>query len=175
MSIDILTGQVQSGKTTLLQKITSELKQKGIRTGGYLSLSVFETGQLIGYDLFDLKQETKRPFLRKQGQGYWEKIGPYSFLPGTIKQAKSIILRADKIDICFIDEVGPYELEGKGLWPALAAILEHLIPGLFLTIRENLLDAFLERLGKNVDKIFVVKDEDVRPGIISHLEKKYVR
>jgi nucleoside-triphosphatase THEP1 len=173
--IDILTGQVQSGKTRLLQKITLELKQKGIVVGGYLSLSVYEKGQLIGYDLYDLKKETKHSFLRKQGQGNWEKIGPYSFLPGTLKQAKNTILQTDKIDICFLDEVGPYELEGKGLWPALAVILGHPTPGLFLTVRENILDAFLERLGKNVDKIFDVTDEDVHPRITAHLEKKAVR
>jgi nucleoside-triphosphatase THEP1 len=118
VSIDILTGQVQSGKTTLLRKITLELEEKGIGVGGYLNLSVYEKSLLIGYDLYDLKKKTKHPFLRKRGQRNWEKIGPYSFFPKTLQQAKSIILQTNSIDICVIDEIGPYELEGKGLWPA---------------------------------------------------------
>jgi nucleoside-triphosphatase THEP1 len=173
--IDILTGKVQTGKTTLLRKITLELKRKGVRVGGFLNLSVYEKDQVIGYDLYNLKEETMRPFLRKQGQTNWEKIGPYSFIPDTLELAKSTILRAKNIDICFVDEVGPYELEGKGLWPSLVAILECPIPRLFLTVRAKLLNAFIEKLGKNVDKIFDVADEDVHPRIIAHLEQKFVR
>ena len=175
MSIDILTGQVQSGKTTLLCEITLELEQKGIGVGGYLNLSVYEKGQLIGYDLYDLKKKTKHSFLRKQGQRNWEKIGPYSFFPETLQQAKRTVLRTNTVDICFIDEIGPYELEGKGLWPELGVLLKQPSPRLFLTVRENLLDAFLERLGKNVDKIFNVADGDAHPRIIAHLEKKFGR
>jgi len=171
--IDILTGQVQSGKTTLLQNIALELKRKGIGVGGFLNLSVYEKDQVVGYDLYDLKEEIKCPFLRKQGQRNWEKIGPYSFLPDTLERAKSIIFHVNKIDICFVDEIGPYELEGKGLWPALVAILEHPFPRFFLTVRTKLLNAVLERLGKNVDKIFDVADEDVHPRIIDHLEQKF--
>ena len=175
MIIDILTGQVQSGKTTLLQKITSELKRKDISVGGFLNPSVHEKGQVTGYDLFDLREETKHPFLRKKGQADWEQIGPYFFVPDTLKQARSIIRHVKRTDICFVDEIGPYELEGKGLWPELEAILEHPIPGLFLTVRTKLLDILLDRLGKKVDKIFYITNADVHLQIIAHLEQKLYR
>lgn len=175
MIIDILSGQVQTGKTTLLRKITLELKKRGIGVGGFLNLSVYENDKIIGYDLYDLKEETQHPFLRKGGRTHWEKIGPYSFIPDTLERARSILLQAESNDICFVDEVGPYELEGKGLWPTLATILERRIPVLFLTVRTGLLNAFLEKLEKNVDKIFDVKDEEALPKIMAHLEQKFIR
>lgn len=147
---------------------------KGLRVGGFLSLSVHEAGQVIGYDLYDLEKETKTPFLRKQGEEIWEKIGPYSFIPNTLDLAKRIVLHAEKVDVCFIDEVGPSELEGNGLWLALADVFEHPGPDLFLTLRASLLDAYLERLGEKVGRIFDVADEDVDRQIIAHLRQKYM-
>jgi nucleoside-triphosphatase THEP1 len=173
--IDILTGQVQSGKTTLLKNITSALKEKGIRIGGFLSLSVYDKDRVIGYDLFSLENDMRHPFLRRKGEANWEKIGPYSFIPDTLDMAKNIVLQAATIDICFVDEVGPAELEHKGLWPALAAILERPSPDLFLTVRANLLDAYHERLGDEIGQVFDVAEKDVQRKIIAHLESKYLR
>lgn len=174
MIIDILTGQVQAGKTTLLRKITFELKKRNFSIGGFLSLSVHDDNEVTGYDLFDLKEETRYPFLRKQGDKDWEKIGPYFFIPEALEQAKRIIFAAEHMDICFVDEVGPYELEGKGLWPALLAALKYPFPRLFLTVRAKLCDAFLEKLGQNADRIFDVADSDVQSAIMDHLEQKLI-
>jgi nucleoside-triphosphatase THEP1 len=172
--IDILTGQVQSGKTTLLQKISIELDRKGIRVGGFLSLSVYEASRVDGYDLYDIEREMKHPFLRKFGEEGWERTGPYFFIPDTLALAKSIVLETREVEICFVDEVGPAELRARGIWPALAAIHGRRAPDLFLTVRASLLDSYLERLGKKIGKIFDVKDEDVHPQIIAHLEQKYL-
>lgn len=174
MIIDILTGQVQAGKTTLLQKITSELKKKDFRIGGFLSLSVRDDNTVTGYDLFDLKEETRRSFLRKQGDKDWEKIGPYFFIPEALEQARRIIFAAKNIDICFVDEIGPYELGGKGLWSAVLAASQYPSPRLFLTVRAKLCDALLEKLGRNVDRIFDVADSDVQSAIMNHLEQKLI-
>jgi nucleoside-triphosphatase THEP1 len=172
--IDILTGQVQSGKTTLLRKITFELDRKGVGVGGFLSLSVHDADGVVGYDLYSLGEQKRLPFLRKHGQEEWEKIGPYSFIPSTLDLAKRIVLQTERIDICFVDEVGPSELEGKGLWPALAAVLERPTPDLFLTVRTSLLEAYLDKLGKKIEGIFDVADKDVQPQIMAHLEQKYM-
>jgi nucleoside-triphosphatase THEP1 len=172
--IDILTGRVRSGKTTLLQKITQELIGKGIRVGGFLSLSVNEADRVMGYDLYDLEKDMRHPFLRKHGHEDWEKIGPYFFIPDTLELAKRTVLEAEKIDICFVDEVGPLELEEMGLWPALAAVMERPNPDLFLTIRASLLDAYLDKLGEKVDRTFDIADKGVLRQIRAHLNPKYM-
>lgn len=46
-----------------------------------------------------------------------------------------------------VDECGPLELEGRGLWQPLSR-LWHGFPGeLLVTVRESLLDSLLEALG----------------------------
>ena len=53
--IYILTGPVHYGKTGLLKKLSSEIKQAAFKFGGFLSESVREKNRVAGYDLFDLK------------------------------------------------------------------------------------------------------------------------
>ena len=170
--IDILTGPVRSGKTTLLRRIVQELRNRDFRVGGFLSLSVLRGGKVSGYDLLVLTEGRSFPFLREKGGKIWERIGPFFFIPATLEKARGLILQEKDTDIFIVDEVGPLELEGKGLWPALNLVRSRPAPGLLLTVRSSALSAFREKWGKDVDGIFSISDPDVLAGLISHFEKK---
>jgi iron complex transport system ATP-binding protein len=153
--INILTGPVHSGKTTFLKKSIPAFREKKIRIDGYLSEAAWEKEKFIGYDLIDLKGNRIIPFIRKQGQEEWEKIGSFFFLPETLSLAKRIILRSKKQDLCLVDEVGPLELKGKGVWPALEDILMIPEQDLLLVVRESILKDVIQKM-QRVD--FVVYD-----------------
>jgi len=159
--IYVLSGPVHSGKTTFLKSIIDELKSTGIPVCGYLSLSLWEDQSLTGYDLFNIESSEIHPFIRCNGRPEWERIGPFFFIPETLVLAKEVILKAsNKGGLCMVDEIGPLELSGKGVWPAvekaLACTSSHM--DFLFVIREGLVDAFQEIPGFKPEKIFLLEE-----------------
>lgn len=174
--INILTGPVHSGKTTLLKNTIPVLREKNFRVDGYLSEAIWKNKDFLGYDLFDWMGNTSHPFILKKGQQEWQKIGPYFFLPETLDLAKKIIRRSENADLCVVDEVGPLEVSGKGVWPALENILRSLEPHLFLVARNSIVDMVLDKIQR---EDFVVYDieQGIKPiylanSLMLDLEKR---
>jgi len=172
----ILTGPVHSGKTTLLKNIVSSLKEKDLSIDGYLSEAIWENKELIGYNLLDLKDRQYHPFIRKQGQQDWQRIGPFFFLPGTLDIAKKIIRRSEKVDLCLVDEVGPLELKGKGVWPALKDALLFPNPHLLLAVRDSILKKFIGNIQRDDFVVYDIKENKtpvrLAESLVQDLEKR---
>jgi iron complex transport system ATP-binding protein len=172
--IHILTGPVHSGKTTALKTVTNLLKSQNIKVGGFLSLYTEEKDRFVGYDLFDLNEETRIPFIRKEGQKSWQRIGSYFFIPESLDHAQNIIRQSTKEDICVVDEVGPLELEGKGLWPALRDIIALSSPEYILVIREPILDLWPKNLeGASPIKVFNISEKELPTKMVQYFTMKF--
>lgn len=153
--INILTGPVHSGKTSLLKNTIPVLRENKFRIDGYLSEAVWKSEEFLGYKLVDLGNHRDHPFILKQGQQEWQKIGSFFFLPETLALAKKIIRRSEKSDLCIVDEVGPLELSGKGVWPVLEDMLTLLHPHFLLVIRDSIVEKVLDKFQRDD---FVVYD-----------------
>lgn len=169
--IYILTGPVHSGKTTLLKRLSSELKKQKVKIDGFLSEVVLKDHKFIGYDLFDLREEKSIPLIRKTGEKEWEKVGSYFFVPESQTEANRIILGGRDSDICFVDEVGPLELAGKGFWPALKQVIFKPLTKYLLVVRINILKNFLEVLDKSNIIVFDIKNSEIFPQMIKEIKK----
>lgn len=172
--IFILTGPIHSGKTTLLKKVVQELKEQKHRVDGFLSETVWEKEEIVGYDLFDLKKDRAIPFIRRKGEKEWQKVGSYFFIPQSLAEAENIILSGKEADILVVDEVGPLELSGKGFWPVLKQVIFQPLNSYLLVTRKNILEDFLAKLGKCKVKIFDIKNKEVFHQLIEEIkiEKK---
>jgi len=170
-----MTGPVHSGKTTLLKKMTQKLKQQELKIDGFLSESKWKDQKILGYDLFDLSEEKSHPFIRKKGRKDWEKKGPFYFIPETFALAKQIIRRASNTDICVIDEVGPLELSGKGLWTALKEALQTHPSSLLLVVRISILEKFLSKINRKDVRVFDIKDKDTFTEMLKSLTPEQLR
>lgn len=173
--IFILTGPVHSGKTTLLKKMTQKLKQGELKIEGFLSESQWRGEEIIGYDLLDLSDQKSHPFIRKTGKKDWEKKGPYYFIPETLALAKQIIGSASNTDICVIDEVGPLELSGKGLWTALEEALRIHSASLLLVVRISILGKFLSKINRKDVRVFDIQDKDTFAAMFRSLRPEQLR
>jgi len=157
-SIFILTGVVHSGKTTFLKKIIAEAGLRFLRVDGFVSPAVWENGNPAGYDLLTLPEERPFPFLRMEGRPGYQRVGPFYLIPETLHMAQGIIRAGSLKPLVIVDEVGPLELEGLGVWPALEEVLRRPPRKLVLTIREPLLEAFLAKIPLGPPDIFRVDD-----------------
>lgn len=169
--IFLLTGPIHSGKTTLLRKVVQELKRENVNVHGFLSEVILKSDRIIGYDLFDLKEEKAIPFIRREGEKQWEQIGSFYLIPKSLAEASKIILRSRDADLLVVDEVGPLELGGKGLWPALEQVIFQPRAQYLLVARANILEDFLKVLGKREVKVFDIRDEDILPQILDGIKK----
>ncbi|UCC39877.1 MAG: hypothetical protein JSV96_19230 [Candidatus Aminicenantes bacterium] len=155
----ILTGPVRSGKTTFLKRVVHELKKQQLEIEGFLSEAVLDDQEVIGYDLFDIKKEESIPFIRKVGERGWQRVGSFFFIPQGLARAEEIIIRNKKDGLLFVDEVGPLELAGGGLWPALEKIIFQSSKRSVLVVRANILEEFLPLLGMGDVKVFNIEDK----------------
>jgi len=167
----ILTGPVHAGKTSFLKNLLPVLKARGVPVSGYLSLSVLKRGRMSGYDLFDIKADKSVPFLRRKGRAGWQKVGSHFFLPSGLQAAEDKILGCPIGGWLVVDEVGPQELAGRGVWPALSAVLSRSELDCLLVVRRPLLDELRVLLGKRPIEVFDIAAENVLPVLLERLSK----
>jgi len=158
--IFVLTGPVHSGKTTLLETAVHEFRKSKVKIDGFLSKAIREGQEVIGYDLFDLREGSSVPLLRRTGERAWQRVGSYFFLPSGLDEAERIILRSKDADLSVMDEIGPLELSGKGFWPALKQVLFPPQTVYLIVVRDKIFEDFLNILGKSQTSVFDVRDEE---------------
>lgn len=81
-----------------------------------------------------------------------QQVGRYTFSSQTFSWANQVLIETSNLTglkWLVVDEIGPLELQGKGLNPALETIFSNLPPhlNLVLVIREKILESVLEVYG----------------------------
>lgn len=166
--IIILSGPVHSGKTSFLQQVISRLRELRLRLDGYLSLAVIQNGENTGYDLFDLATEKAVPFLRRKGKRGWPRVGRYFLIPDTLEKARQKITRCSSRDFLIIDEIGPLEISGHGVWPAFSAWLKKPGRGCLVVVRNSIVPDLLRRVGRSRVEVIDFKEG----GALLKIEKR---
>jgi nucleoside-triphosphatase THEP1 len=167
----ILTGPVQSGKTRFLTGIISGLDKTKTGVSGFLSPAVYEGDRLIGYDLAVLGREKPVPYIRKRGRPGWERIGPYFFIPQALRDARQTIMESRARDLLVVDEVGPLELGGGGVWGPLATVLASPGRRCLLVVRAACLAALPARLDGLPYKVFLIEEPAARNSLFLEIAR----
>ena len=107
----LLTGSPGVGKTTVLTKAVSALKEKGYSVGGMLSREVREGGARVGFEILDLNSGS-RGWLAHVDQRVGPQVGKYRVNMEDLDLigAKAIADAVEKCHVIAIDEIGPMEL-----------------------------------------------------------------
>lgn len=139
--IFILTGKIDSGKTSLLDQWIREYRNEDLKVAGILAPAIYAGGKKTGYEIMDIKTG-KRRFMAMISEEPGEiSIGRFNFFPEAIAEATRILSELnEENDLGIIDETGPLELEGKGLAEGLKEALSHPPKKLIIVVRENLVE-----------------------------------
>ena len=121
----LLTGSPGVGKTTVLTKAVSILKEKGYSVGGMISREVRESGVRVGFEIIDLSSE-KRGWLAHVNQKTGPQVGKYRVNLEDLENigAQAINYAVENCDVVAIDEVGPMELFSEKFKDATRKALE---------------------------------------------------
>ena len=85
-------------------------------------------------------------------------------------RAQEIIFRSKDADFFIVDEIGPLELAGKGLWPALEKVIFQSSTKYLLVVRRQILEGFLVMLRKRKVKVFDIEHEYVLKQILEDIK-----
>jgi nucleoside-triphosphatase THEP1 len=158
MRITVVCGAKDSGKTRAAETLSRRLRAQGLCVGGVLSEAALSEGIKISYTFKDLATGRGRLFaLRRQGV-----VPPgllaYEFLAEGVEFGCAAVRRAaaDPVDVLFVDEIGPLEAGGGGIWEPCREILAAFPGRMVLTVRPALLDWLRRQSGMDREEVTVL-------------------
>lgn len=121
----LLTGSPGVGKTTVLTKAVSILKEKGYSVDGMISREAREGGVRVGFEVVDLSSQ-KRGWLAHVNQKTGPQVGKYRVNLEDLENigAKAINYAVENCDVVAVDEVGPMEMFSEKFKDATRKALE---------------------------------------------------
>jgi nucleoside-triphosphatase THEP1 len=163
-SVFIMTGKTRSGKTTFLLDLIEELRRNTLSIAGFAALSVPEDGPSGSYHILDLVSGKILPLASRRITEGWELFGQFYFNPEGIYMGKEILENPLIIhqDIIVVDEIGPFELEGKIWADCLTRLLGRQYPSILLVVREALVPQVIHQW--SLKDAMIIDTGRIKPG-----------
>jgi nucleoside-triphosphatase THEP1 len=140
-SIIIISGNIQEGKTTFVEKVINRLKRKEISLGGFLSKVIYQNDKRTGYQLFDLNTERKELLCTVVEHPQWNHYGKFYFNPKGQELGVDILKNiSEESQLIVIDEIGPLELGGEGWSAAIDELVRNSARPMIWVVREHLVE-----------------------------------
>lgn len=158
----IITGDVQTGKSTLAAGLVKFLGDRGVAMAGILATGLWKDDQRQGFDLVDLKTCEKTPLARRRIDPVDGAITPFQFFDrGMAAGEKALdVARCREASVIMVDEVGKLELKGKGWAPFLEPLLSIRSAVHVWIVRESLVGEVCNRWKFQTPAIVRVGDGD---------------
>jgi nucleoside-triphosphatase len=149
MSKIFVTGRPGVGKTTLVFKVSNELKARGFNVGGIVTLEVRSGGARIGFKIVDIQSGAEAQ-LASISSAIGPRVGKYLVHVENLDAfAVTSILRAlEQCDLVVVDEIGPMELKSQKFIDAVRKALaseKPLLATLHYKLKHPLLDYIRSR------------------------------
>lgn len=135
----ILTGERQSGKTSLILKLMQHLTRQGCSLSGIVCPGLWQGDQRSGFELLEL-DTGRKSFLAQRVPGL--QPVPFMFDAHSLERGKKAldVSRCQHAEVIIVDELGRLELVGAGWAPCLQSLLDLSRPMQVWVVRKNLLE-----------------------------------
>ncbi|GAB6142944.1 hypothetical protein JCM12294_03810 [Desulfocicer niacini] len=166
----IITGPVQSGKSSLAWALVKKLRQASIPMAGFIAKGLWEDNRRCGFNLFDLKNQQTTPLAKRDQKATFPTSNksmmayrvPYTFLKEGIKAGKHALEpdNCRQAKIIMVDEMGKMELQAKGWACCIPPLLELKQCIHIWIVRETLVNSICSLWPFKTTKVISVHDPD---------------
>ena len=153
--IIIITGEINSGKTTRAQELIDLYRNEGRSVGGIVSISEISDNRKTAYYAVDIKTGKKMLLASEKPISKTLKYGRFYFSEKGFAFGSARLSESYDNDVVFIDEVGPLEYSGKGFFNDVKYLIEEYNGTLVLVIRENIYLKLIKKFGINKKSILI--------------------
>jgi nucleoside-triphosphatase len=175
--IIIITGEQGSGKTTFLQELLFELANKDVQIGGILAEGFWKNYERDYFELIDLKSNNKLLYCQREPKDGWENVRHFYINPVGQKFGESALDTnyLQRSDIVVIDEIGPFEIKGKGWAKSIDSLLKDIPKRIMIwVVRKSMLEEVKNHYKIKPLKIFNVTEhcaENVATYIVQIMQE----
>ena len=165
--IFIITGERKVGKTTVVERTVTRLRQRGVEVVGVYTVNADD-----GLDLVDARTGTRRHFAtRSPSQGAIQ-VGRYYIDP----DAFDLALESARTpgDVLVVDEIGTLERQGDGFYPILEDLDPDCYRGVLFSVRRGVADFVAETLPPGTDSTTVEVTKRTRDGLPEAIAEQLV-
>jgi nucleoside-triphosphatase THEP1 len=144
-NITIIQGERGEGKTTFVKAIVEELKANAISVGGILAEGFWKEGMRDRFQLVDLKTNSKLAYCQREKKEAWEKVAQFYVNPKGQEFGEQLLMLTSLygVDFLVVDEIGPFELEGKGWTKAIRKLIRQSDLPMLWVVRNSLVEEVL--------------------------------
>jgi nucleoside-triphosphatase len=141
MQLKIVTAPKNGKKTTFLYAMCSRLDSKDLNIGGIIQVVPLPNKEKVDWTLSDQSSGETQLLMSLDKFDNSTQYGRFFINEDAFKWANDSLLKDFKEkDVITVDEVGPLELENRGLNSALETLLKEFDGILILVIRDTLLE-----------------------------------
>lgn len=174
-NIYILSGPTQSGKTTILTHLLSDLKSHGVECGGFIAPGTFKNDERHEIYLREAGSGKSYLLASKEKHEGWIQNMRFYFDKTTVEKGNEILVQAmeDDVQLLILDELGPIEMKGKGWYPSLIRLIERRDIIQLWIVREKLLHEVKINYmipDSNVFTIGETQDDEILKTLVSRIE-----
>ncbi len=137
--IYILTGGINSGKTSALSSWVALWRRQGRVVRGILAPARWIKGQKVSYDIQDVLTGKHFLYASREPLENAESYGDFWFSREGLDFGENLLSSlGPETEICVVDEIGPLELAGRGWAASFRSLLSHPPQNLVVVVRESL-------------------------------------
>lgn len=156
----ILTGEIDSGKSTFVGELVKKLVRDGYAVSGWTTPAHMEQGVKIGHDFVAISRSESKPPMTFTRPDPFEQSFPwrrFHFNKLAFSQSQEI---KPCSDLFVMDEIGPLELEDEmGFAPAARRALKT-APHTLTVVRMGLVERFVESACVEDISVFSLSSRD---------------
>lgn len=142
----IITGEQGKGKTSFLSSLVDLLRKEAIPVGGILAKGEWTKNQRSGFQMVDIESGKEMPLAAVIKKKNWIPLGKFFFNPKSISHGHTLLTGKQILEkpIVVLDEIGPFDLQGK-LWSSGLYKLRNSYSGiLILSVRNKLVQEVIQ-------------------------------
>ena len=157
----IITGDVNSGKTTMVNTVCSRLDIEGYTIGGIAQTVPVPSVEKNDYLVGDLSTGIVKLLMTTKENPSWKRFGRFWIDEQVFDWANDCSRQGIRTrDVVVFDEIGPVELEGGGLTPSFRnGLLSNRLPLLIVVIRKHLLFRMTEYFGIDLPSALTISSD----------------